>query len=114
MTLQKTPARLKTREEAKAWFVEHGISISEWCRQHGFGLSLTHNILSGKRAACRRGQSHQIAVLLGLKHGVIDRPLAEVRQKGRPIGGPKGSPAAAKAAAEAAAQASAAADTATV
>ncbi len=73
--------KLKTAAEARAWFSEQGLSISEWCRQHGFGLSLTRQILAGSKP-CHRGQSHQIAVKLGMKAGVITRSPAEARQPG--------------------------------
>jgi gp16 family phage-associated protein len=72
--------KLKTAAEARAWFTEHGISISEWCREHGFGVSLTRQILEGKKA-CVRGQSHQIAVLVGMKRGVITRSPAQAKQR---------------------------------
>ena len=77
--------KLKTAAEARAWFTEQGLSISEWARQHGFGRSLTRQILEGKKP-CHRGQSHQIAVLLGMKQGVINRSPAEALQRGRQAG----------------------------
>lgn len=43
-----------------------GITVAEWAREHGFGAELTRMVLSGKRK-CLRGQSHQIAVALGIK-----------------------------------------------
>lgn len=51
-------------------FNEAGISISEWARQNGFSGSLVYQVLDGKRQ-CLRGQSHQIAVALGIKQGCI-------------------------------------------
>ncbi|MCV2359665.1 hypothetical protein LNV08_11860 [Paucibacter sp. TC2R-5] len=72
---------LKSPSEARAWFTAQGLSIAEWCRQHQVGASLTRQILEGKKP-CHRGQSHQIAVLLGIKAGVINRPLEAARQKG--------------------------------
>ena len=47
--------------------VASGVNISEWAREHGFTVSLVHNVLSGRRS-CRRGDSHQIAVALGIKN----------------------------------------------
>lgn len=49
-------------------FAEHGVSISEWARENGFSAGLVYQILEGKRQ-CLRGQSHKIAVELGLKQG---------------------------------------------
>jgi len=42
--------------------------ISAWARQHGFREKSVHDVLSGKRP-CIRGQSHKIAVKLGLMNG---------------------------------------------
>lgn len=54
--------------EVKAAFDQAGISISEWARANGFSGSLVYQVLEGKRL-CKRGQSHRIAVALGLKKG---------------------------------------------
>ncbi|WP_414714295.1 DNA-binding protein [Sphingobium sp.] len=47
-------------------FAASGTNISEWAREHGFSVSLVQAVLTGKRR-CRRGESHQIAVALGIK-----------------------------------------------
>jgi len=49
-------------------FNESGLSVSEWARLRGFSSGLVYQVLDGKRK-CMRGQSHQIAVALGLKPG---------------------------------------------
>lgn len=54
--------------EIKNAFDQAGISISEWARVNGFSGSLVYQVLEGKRL-CKRGQSHKIAVALGLKKG---------------------------------------------
>lgn len=54
--------------EVKVAFEQAGISISEWARANGFSGSLVYQVLEGKRL-CKRGQSHKIAVALGLKKG---------------------------------------------
>lgn len=51
-------------------FAESGISIAEWARAEGFSTALVYQVIEGKRQ-CIRGQSHRIAVALGLKEGVI-------------------------------------------
>lgn len=51
-------------------FDESGISIAEWARTEGFSAALVYQVIEGKRK-CVRGQSHRIAVSLGLKDGVI-------------------------------------------
>jgi len=56
----------KRAKEVRQHFDEQGISIADWAEQRGFSVDLTRAILSGKRR-CIRGQSHQIAVALGIK-----------------------------------------------
>ena len=57
---------LLTEEEARALFKAKGINVAEWARERGFSIELTRMVLAGKRK-CMRGQSHQIAVALGMK-----------------------------------------------
>ena len=59
-----------TIEDVRAEFKKRGISVSEWARAHGVSAHLTYQILAGRKAAIR-GQSHEIAVLLGLKPGLL-------------------------------------------
>lgn len=67
---QKQPP--KTRAQVRAEFDRKGISITAWAQEHGVGRSLVYEILTGTRhRTCSRGQSHRVAVLLGLKHGEI-------------------------------------------
>lgn len=44
--------------------------MSEWARRRGVSAQLTYGILAGRKIGLR-GQSHEIAVLLGLKPGVV-------------------------------------------
>lgn len=53
---------------AKLVFDESGISVAEWARVNGFSSSLVYQVLEGHRK-CLRGQSHQIAIALGIKKG---------------------------------------------
>ena len=62
--------KLRTTEEARAWIDHQGISISEWSRQNNVHHSLVREILAGRKR-CRFGASHNIAVLLGMKHGEL-------------------------------------------
>ncbi len=62
-----------TEAEVRATFVATGINIAEWARARGFSAELTRMVLSGKRK-CLRGQSHQIAVALGIK-AVVPAPM---------------------------------------
>ena len=52
----------------KLVFDESGVSIAEWARTNGFSSALVYQVLDGNRK-CLRGQSHQIAVALGMKKG---------------------------------------------
>lgn len=54
--------------QVRNMFNESGLSVSEWARLRGFSSGLVYQVLDGKRK-CMRGQSHQIAVALGLKLG---------------------------------------------
>ena len=66
--------KLRTPEEARAWLGYLGISVSQWARDHQMNVSLVYEILAGHKK-CLRGKSHNIAVLLGMKAGVMtDRP----------------------------------------
>jgi gp16 family phage-associated protein len=59
-----------TVADVRAEFKRRGISVSEWARVRGVSAQLTYQILAGRKAAVR-GQSHEIAVLLGLKPGLL-------------------------------------------
>lgn len=50
-------------------FALRGVSIAEWSRQRGYSSALVYQVLRGEKK-CLRGQSHQIAMALGLKHGI--------------------------------------------
>lgn len=52
--------------EVRSFFVEDGVSVAQWARVHNFSLPLVYAVLKGRNQATR-GQSHQIAVALGLK-----------------------------------------------
>jgi len=62
--------KLRTPEEARAQFDLTGVSIAGWARDHGFSRAMVYAVLSGKKKG-KRGSAHKIAVLLGIKEGVI-------------------------------------------
>ncbi|WP_416759398.1 DNA-binding protein [Roseateles sp. So40a] len=62
MHLKKT----STAQEIKRDFHRRGVSIADWAKSRGFDADLVYVILGGKRK-CLRGESHRIAVALGLK-----------------------------------------------
>ncbi|WP_413818481.1 DNA-binding protein [Sphingobium sp.] len=66
-----TPAdSLRSRAHAvRERFAASGTNISEWARVRGFSISLVQSVLAGDRP-CRRGESHRIAVALGIKENV--------------------------------------------
>lgn len=74
--------------DVKNLFHESGISISEWARVRGFSTGLVYQVLDGRRK-CERGQSHKIAVALGLKNGksidvnAFNQKLEDVLTRGR-------------------------------
>ena len=68
---------LKTRTEIRAEFDRKGQSYSQWALKNGFSPSLVIAILNdddrNPTRKCSRGDSHNIAVTLGLKTGEVCR-----------------------------------------
>jgi len=60
----------KSIEQVKEEFSRNGVSVSSWAKANGVSKNLVYQVLKGGRQ-CRYGQSHKIAVLLGIKEGVI-------------------------------------------
>lgn len=52
--------------EVRSLFEVSGISVAEWSREHGFPSALVYRVLRGE-AKCRRGETHKIAIALGIK-----------------------------------------------
>lgn len=69
--------KLRTPAEARAWLEYQGISIAQWSREHHMHQSLVSEVLKGRKK-CLRGMSHNIAVLLGMKDGVLTSRPARV------------------------------------
>jgi len=61
----------RTPQEIKAEFEMRGISIASWSKKNGFSAPLVYKILQGTRQPLR-GESHRIAVCLGLKEGKLE------------------------------------------
>lgn len=55
-----------TSDDVQKWFRNNGLNINHWALEQGFTPALVYAILQGRRK-CLRGQSHSIAVALGLK-----------------------------------------------
>lgn len=56
----------KMLRAAQERFEREGVSVSDWAKAQGFPLGSVYAVLKG-RSRARRGQSHLIAVALGLK-----------------------------------------------
>jgi|LauGreDrversion4_2_1035121.scaffolds.fasta_scaffold114356_3 gp16 family phage-associated protein len=67
-------------DAARRRFFVEGESVADWARERGFSLQLTYSVLNGRLRA-RRGESHRIAVALGLKpeSNVAQGPIAAGR-----------------------------------
>lgn len=63
-------APLRTGDQVRDEFNRRGLSISEWARARGYSAQLVYQVLAGRKR-CLRGQSHAIAVTLGLKEGLV-------------------------------------------
>lgn len=61
---------IRTAEEVRADFARRGLSVSAWARENGFCRATVHAVISG-RLAGSIGESHKVAVLLGIKDGEI-------------------------------------------
>lgn len=60
----------KTKDQVKDELSRQGLSIAGWAHRHGFARSTVDRVVSGK-SLNRFGPSHKIAVLLGMKDGII-------------------------------------------
>jgi gp16 family phage-associated protein len=55
--------------QARKWFDQTGTSVAQWAREKGYHPSIVYRVLGGR--ITKRGKSHEVAVLLGIKAGVI-------------------------------------------
>lgn len=53
-------------EDIRKQFYANGKTVTDWAREHGFDRHLVYAVLNG-RSRAQRGESHRIAVALGLK-----------------------------------------------
>lgn len=63
--------QLLTRKEARENLSYRGKSITKWADEHGFTIDQVRDVLRKDRP-CHIGVSHKIAVLLGIKDGIIE------------------------------------------
>lgn len=62
--------RTKTARQVKRELIERGQSVSGWARANGFKPQHVFEVLAGRNRGLRGG-AHKIAVLLGMKRGVV-------------------------------------------
>jgi gp16 family phage-associated protein len=67
MSRSRRIIKVKTRDEVREQFVDAGVTVKDWAARHGFKAHLVYQVLYGKPGV--RGESHRIAVALGLKRG---------------------------------------------
>jgi gp16 family phage-associated protein len=56
----------QTPQTASQWFRDHGICIAHWARHFGYSRYTVTDLLRGMQKG-RWGESHRVAVALGLK-----------------------------------------------
>ena len=70
----------RTRQQVRDEFASRGLAYSDWARQRGYSAALVCMIVNDGDSAphrkCLRGESHNIAVELGLKSGTVSRASA--------------------------------------
>lgn len=64
-------APLRTADEVRAWLSKRGMPLSEYAHRYGVPAIAARQVLSGKLQA-RFGDAHNAAVILGLKHGMLN------------------------------------------
>lgn len=62
--------KVKTLKDVRDEFRRSGLTVKAWSLRHNVSASLVYEVFRGR--PCHRGQSHRIAVLLGVKDGVIE------------------------------------------
>ena len=70
----------KTAAQVRETFKRKGISITAWAIANGYSPNLVFEVLVGRRNPTR-GQTHAIAVSLGLKAGEITSNVADAMKR---------------------------------
>ncbi|MBU1352120.1 MAG: DNA-binding protein [Gammaproteobacteria bacterium] len=74
---------LKTRQQVREEFASRGLAYSDWAKQRGYSPTLVCMIVNDNEGApqrkCLRGESHNIAVELGLKQGTVSQQIVRPR-----------------------------------
>lgn len=65
---------IRSSKEVIREFEKRGISIASWAREKGFNPDRVYQVLSARHRPLR-GESHRIAVALGIKEGLTEKDL---------------------------------------
>ncbi len=77
------PAKpLVTPAQAREHLRRTGQSVAGWARKHGVDQALTHEVLRGAKKG-HYGESHRIAVLLGIKDGELGEETPKAKGAAR-------------------------------
>jgi gp16 family phage-associated protein len=69
--MSESQGNVKTRAEVRADFDRRGLSLRAWARQNGVSERIVYELMRG-RFQGKYGAAHKVAVLLGLKDGVVE------------------------------------------
>lgn len=69
-------AGIRTAAQAKAWLEHQGKSVQQFAREHGVDPATTYQVLAGRKKG-KSGEAHKVAVLLGMKDGIIIPSLGD-------------------------------------
>ncbi len=70
---------MHTVDEIRALFEINGISVASWARTNGFAAPLVYRVLRGE-TKCLRGETHHIAIALGLKARASEDQKEKIRR----------------------------------
>lgn len=74
------PKSVKTRQQFREECALKGLPLAAVAKLHGFNLNLFYEIVNdddaNPRRKCLRGESHNIAVTIGIKAGEVSRAAA--------------------------------------
>ncbi len=56
----------KSIQQVRDWMESRGLTVIDWANEYGFNPSNVYRVLNGI-SKCKRGESHKIALALGLK-----------------------------------------------
>ena len=73
-------SKLKTRKQFREECARKGLPLASVAKRHGFNLNLFYEIVNdddaNPRRKCLRGESHNIAVTIGIKAGEVSHTAA--------------------------------------